>query len=295
MSSHVFFTETSESDAVTSYPLRRIVADTHTSAGVHAVVGESDTYGTMLFLDGELQSAEADEHIYHESLVHPAMAAARAALGRPVRSVLVVGAGEGATVREVLRWAPEHVDWVDYDRDLVDLCRLHLRWAPTVMADSRVRFQAADIQVALPALGDYDVIILDLPDPDGDTGYLYSAAFWRDLHTHLVPGGYIVTHCGPVRPFGNVGEGFQRVWCSTGEAGMRFDPTGFYPMIIPSFQGTWGFWMWSRLDSDVSRISRFATEALPADLRVVDADQLVAWSRTPRVWTDAIAKSWPPS
>jgi spermidine synthase len=291
--SSVLFTEQSESDAITTYRLTRVVADTQTTAGVRTLIGESDTYGTMLFLDGELQSAESDEHIYHETLVHPAMAGAAGALDRPVESVLVVGAGEGATVREVLRWRPERVDWVDYDNDLVDMCRVHLRWAPTVMHDHRVHFRAADIREALPELGLYDVIILDLPDPDGDTGYLYSEDFWRTMRDHLVPGGYIVTHCGPVRPFGNVGGGFRRVWDSTVAAGLHFDPAGFYHVGIPSFQGDWGFWMWS--GRDVNPFDTAVTSQLPVDLRVVDDVQLRAWATPTRVWSDSILSSFPAS
>jgi hypothetical protein len=60
-------------------------------------------------------------------------------------------------------------------------------------------------------------------------------------------GGRLVTHCGPVRPFGCVGEGFQRIW----DAGVA-SVGGFYHIGIPSFQGEWGFWLmvsgrdWSR-------------------------------------------------
>jgi len=56
-------------------------------------------YGKMLVIDGRVQSAEDDEYIYHEALVHPAM------LAHPEpRSVLIIGGGEGATLREVLRY-----------------------------------------------------------------------------------------------------------------------------------------------------------------------------------------------
>ena len=194
----------------------------------------------------------------------------------PSIRVLVVGGGEGATVREVLKWAPEHVDWIDIDGELVTLCKEHLGWAPAVYTDPRVRYQATDIRDALPSLGLYDVIILDLPDPDGDTGYLYSEPFWRDLRGHMVPGGFIVTHCGPVRPCGNVGEGFQRLR-------PQFGTSGFYSQMIPSFQSEWGFMLWKKEGAPFR-----VTHHLPGGLRVVDAAQLEAWASVSLLWRSVL-------
>lgn len=134
------------------------------------------------------------------------------------------------------------------------------------------------------ALGFFDVIVLDLPDPDGDTGYLYSDAFWNDVRAHLAVGGAVVTHCGPVRPLGNVGEGFQRVR----ESLDRLGGSGrFYHIGIPSFQGDWGFFLWRR------EVEGFSSKqpVLPDGLRVVDHDQLNAWARSSKVWAEAIGVS----
>jgi spermidine synthase len=233
----------------------------------------------MLFLDGELQSAAVDEHIYHEALVHPAMTGA--GMGQ---RVLVVGGGEGATVREVLRWKPHHVDWVDIDGALVDHCREHLQWAPHVYTDPVVRYHAADIRTVLPSLSLYSVIILDLPDPDGETGYLYSEDFWRDILGHLAPRGRLVTHCGPVRPFGRIGEGFQRLLSSQI---IQFSTGGFYSQMIPSFQSEWGFLLFVNSD----RIKPFehlqSKCLLPEGLRVVDMQQLHAWANPSLLWLSA--------
>jgi spermidine synthase len=264
------FTEVSESDAMTTYRLSAPVWGGKTTAGVDMLIADSPTYGRMLFLDGELQSAEVDEHIYHESLVHPAMSC----VGYGAR-VLVVGGGEGATVREVLRWNPSVVDWVDYDKDLVDACRIHLRWAPGAYTASSVRYIAADIRDVLGDMSTYDVIILDLPDPDGDTGYLYSAEFWRDMRAHVSAGGVIVSHCGPVRPFGDIGGGYQR---------LRTSDARFYRIGMPSFQGDWGFLVW-RMDG---KLPTFSAEALPNGLRVIDEIQLREFMELPCVWTDAL-------
>src|SRR3970282_2718085 len=85
-------------------------------------VVESPKFGKMLILDGKIQSAALDEHIYHEALVHPAM------LMHPhPRRVLILGGGEGAALREVLRYGMvEQVVMVDLDEEVVALCRQHL-------------------------------------------------------------------------------------------------------------------------------------------------------------------------
>ena len=276
-----WFTEVSESDTRTSYPITRKVIDCSTPACESVVIADSAVFGRMLFLDGELQSASVDEHIYHESLVHPAMT------GFHNARVLVVGGGEGATVREVLRWSPFRVDWIDIDRELVELCEEHLKWAPDVYLHPTVHYQAADIRVALPNLGLYDVIILDLPDPDGDTGYLYSTAFWTDLFAHLVLGGRIVTHVGPVSPVAapyTYGPGFERVRSLAAVAGLAFSPAGFYRIGIPSFQGDWGFAGAVKGGDPFFGFDHGLIQKRIPWVRVADARQVREWADPPLLW-----------
>jgi spermidine synthase len=272
-----YISEVSESDARTSYGVTERVYEGRTTVGTEVLIADSPAYGRMLFLDGELQSASADEHLYHEALIHPAMAAVVYDKAPTRLDVLVVGGGEGATVREVLRWSQvNRVMWVDWDGDLVEKCRSHLDWAPEVYENPRVEYHPSDIQTVWPWVGDFDVIILDLPDPDGETGYLYSNTFWQDVVAHLRPGGRIVTHCGPVRPFGSVGEGFQRL-TQSGPAGGHF-----YHALIPSFQGEWGFLMWGGWPATGAH--------LPLGLRTVDGDQLARWSSLTLTWESPVSR-----
>lgn len=279
-------TEVSESDAQTSYPITRHVWFGRT-AFQSVMIADSPAYGRMLFLDGELQSASADEQIYHSSLVHPVMGrmSPERRQGGEIR-VLVVGGGEGATVREVLRWNPARVDWVDIDGQLVSVCEEHLRWAPGVRTDPRVRYMPMDIRdwfngSARGGEGPYDVIILDLPDPDGDTGYLYSPDFWRDVQRFLRRDGLFVTHVGPVRPVPGLGEGARRVVKTAREGGIELTRDGFYHICVPSFQGEWGFWMGGAIDTAVT--------ILP-DEEVADAAQMVTWQRPSQIWKRCVGE-----
>jgi len=281
------FTETAcSADVHSNYPLRRVFWAGRTNFQ-EVVIAESPTYGRVLFLDGELQSSSSDEAIYHEHLVHPIMAALAET---PNKRVLVVGGGEGATVREVLRWdasAVASVDWVDIDGDLVELCRQHLGWAVnSVYEDPRLMFCPDDINSYLDRTpGLYDVIILDLPDPDVETlddvsstsDALYGSRFRERIMSHLAVGGAVVTHCGPIRP------GADTVACSEGMVWMReqlfFGMDVFpYHVCIPSFQGEWGFTMTVPPAAGAAEF--------PAGLRVMDRMVEGLAFTWPKYWTN---------
>src|SRR5262245_14779957 len=80
-----------------SHRLKRKIVQTKT-AFQNAVLVDSNAFGRCLILDGEMQSAQSDEFIYHECLVHPAL------VTHPEpKNILILGGGEGATIREILR------------------------------------------------------------------------------------------------------------------------------------------------------------------------------------------------
>lgn len=224
----------------TRYPVVRGLASQQTLYA-DAVIVENGDYGRMLFLDHELQSSSYDEQIYHETLVHPLMHSlgGSGGSGGDGKNLLVVGGAEGATVREVLKWAVRHVDWVDIDGELVKLCREHLRYTPdSVYDDKRVSYYAADIMNFLDNMervGLYDAIIIDLPDPDPTSHVLYGETFWKLIHRSLKMGGGIVSHVGPVEPGRR--PGLEMVRAGAGGGGHAFHT------YVPSFQGEWGFWM----------------------------------------------------
>lgn len=212
-----------------------------------ALLAECPGLGKTLFLDNEIQSSESDEDIYHECLVHPVMASVPSGIRD---RVLIIGGGEGATLREVLRWRDvQHVDWVDIDGDLVAACRTYLGWTPeSVYKDHRVAYYPHDIRVFLREHNDpYNIIIIDLPDPDVgenclDDDCLMNVDFWRHVKDVLAPGGAFVTHCGPVRRKA-FQSGIHWVRDATCMAGMDITEEGQYHVVIPSFQDDWAYWM----------------------------------------------------
>ena len=149
-------------------------------------------FGKMLVLDGDTQSSQADEKIYHESLVQPALAATG-----DLRDVLVLGGGEGATLREVLRHpGVRRCTMVDIDGDVVALSKKYLsEWADGAFEDSRARVIVGD---ALAFLRDdrdtYGAIVSDLTEPlaDSPSSPLFCDAVFRDIKARLEPAGVYV-------------------------------------------------------------------------------------------------------
>jgi spermidine synthase len=155
-------------------------------------VVSTPVFGKMLILDGDTQSAQGDEKIYHETLVHPAMAAAA-----DRADVLVLGGGEGATLREVLR-APDvrRCTMVDIDGLVVDLAKRYLpEWSDGAFDDPRARVIVGD---ALAFMRDdrerYGVIVSDLTEPleDSPSNVLFNEDVFALIKSRLAEGGVYV-------------------------------------------------------------------------------------------------------
>ena len=255
--------EACSSDVTTWYPVKEEVWRGQTRFQ-DVVIADTPSFGRCLFLDNEIQSSAEDEDIYHECLVHPAMSAAKADVAL---RILVIGGGEGATVREVLKWGDRvgHVTWVDIDGELVNICREHLGWAPPEVYDSpKVAFLPMDIRVFFDSCKDrFDVIIVDLPDPDPAGDDLQDAEFWRHVNWNLAEGGVFVSHVGPVRRRGESGMTYTVRKCA--EVGINMTPVRYH-IPIASFQDDWGFVLFAKdlpvyPDNDVPSSLRFLTPA----------------------------------
>jgi spermidine synthase len=161
---------------------------------------ETGVYGKGLVLDGKWQSCTGDEFLYHEPLVHPAMIAH----GNP-KHVLVLGGGEGATVREILRWhSVEQAMMVDIDGEVVEACREHLpEMHQGAFDDPRTKLVIADaLEILDKTEQKWDIVISDLSDPieEGPSFQLFTKEYFEKVQRVLAPGGYLVIQAGPVAP-----------------------------------------------------------------------------------------------
>ncbi len=197
-----------------------------------------DTYefGRCLFLDGKMQSSQVDEYLYHEFLVHPAM------VTHPEpKQALIIGGGEGATLREVLRHRGlERVDMVEIDRDVLDFARKHLvAWHQGAFDDPRVRIIVDDGRKFIQDSREiYDIIIIDVSDPtcEGPASMLYTLQFYQSVAARLKPAGIMSLQAGTSSIVG--GEIMASLYKTLQRV---FPVVRAYEANIPSFDMPWGF------------------------------------------------------
>lgn len=164
-----------------------------TRVGQRIEILNSVGFGKMLALDGSVQSTEADELIYHQTLVHPAAIL----LKESPRRVLILGGGEGATLREVLRYpSVEEVVMVDIDGEVIEATQ---EWFPSMWQDahkdSRARIIIADaLKYLREGRTHFDLIISDLTDPgdEGASSHLYTPEYYQLISRRLFPDGIFV-------------------------------------------------------------------------------------------------------
>jgi spermidine synthase len=202
----------------------------------NVLIVETTPFGKCLIIDGKVQSSLLDEHIYHESLVHPALVT----VGNPL-NVLVIGGGEGATAREVLKWKTvESVVMVELDPSVVQLCRRVLpEMSDGVFEDRRFKLVVAEGRGYLESLGDgsLDAVVVDVTDPyeGAPSQRLYSQEFYKLVYRKLGDHGVLVTQATSVVhspfTFKSILETIRTVFpCVT--------PLAAY---VPSFSSLWGF------------------------------------------------------
>ncbi|MFN3478037.1 MAG: methyltransferase domain-containing protein [bacterium] len=206
-----------------------------------------DTFnsGKILILNSEPQSTQVDEHIYHETLVHPAM------VYHPnPRNVLIIGGGEGATLREVLKYkSAEKVIMVDIDEELNKIAREHLKeWHQNSFSDPRVKIIFDDIKNYITQTTEiFDVIISDLNEPTGSTPAfkIYTENFLKNLKQITNPNSIFVMQASDMKDLlfwqyrkdedvpllKNYVELFSKY----------FEEVKIFHTFIPSFYSDWAF------------------------------------------------------
>ncbi|MBI5166586.1 MAG: polyamine aminopropyltransferase [candidate division NC10 bacterium] len=230
---------------------------------------ELGSYGKSLVLDGKIQSSLADEFIYHEALVHPAM------LAHPQpEHVFIVGGGEGATLREVLRHRTvKRVLMVDIDEEVVEKCRIHLpEWHQGSFTDPRVELQYLDARKYLEETREtYDAIVIDISEPveEGPAYLLFTKEFYEIVRERLNPQGVISLQAGTVSPASL--ECFSAIHKTLS---LVFPVVAPYWAAIPCFALPWGFAVASA-ESDPRTLSpatidRLITERIEGELRYWD-------------------------
>ncbi|MEZ5666261.1 MAG: hypothetical protein R3F55_02275 [Alphaproteobacteria bacterium] len=211
------------------------------------VIFENPLFGRVLALNGSIQTTSRDNHVYHEMFAHvPILAHGRA------ESVLVVGGGDGGSLREVLKHPLRRAVLVDIDRAVIDLCTAHMPELPQgAFADPRAEIVIADGFDYMAGDGErFDVIVVDSTDPEPASEPLFSAAFYAACHRRPGPrrgagddGGHAVPAAG--------GAGAEpRGWAAA------FADASFYFAQVPSYTGGALAYGWATDDTALRGLDR---------------------------------------
>lgn len=225
-----------EADITRVYSCNRDVRTLVTSkANVDFV--PTELFGTQVYIDGQLQFSQEDEYRYHEMLVHPIFTLSH----NKAKRVCILGGGDGIALHSVLKWNVEFVDLIDYDEEFVNYFSFAegAQWNKGSLSDEHVSIHFNDIQeiCSLPRM--YDIIIMDLIDPDLNNE-LYRKALILAKKA-LNPGGSIVMNAGGARPasskkFTNLIYTVADVFRGTSDKWLTA-----YKTFVPSFCEEWCF------------------------------------------------------
>jgi spermidine synthase len=149
---------------------------------------DSPHHGRVLALDNIVQITTREEVYYHESLVHPVMQA-----HPDPHRVLVIGGGDGGTVRELVKYpALERIIEVELDEQVVRVARKYFPRVAAGYKDPRVHLLFADGYEFLRGTTErFDIIILDLTDPIGPAKPLFEEPFYRLCAERLTETGFL--------------------------------------------------------------------------------------------------------
>lgn len=193
MSEETWLTETLYPSVQIRYQVTKVLRREGTGQQ-ELVLFENPQLGRMLMLDGITQLTLKDEFVYHEMLTHVPILAHGA-----VKSVLIIGGGDGGVARETLRHSSvERLFQVEIDASVTEFSSAYL---PEVSAgafeDPRFELQIADgARFVAETPERFDLIIVDSTDPIGPGAVLFTAEFYAACHGALTPGGVLVTQNG---------------------------------------------------------------------------------------------------
>ena len=152
-------------------------------------VFDTKELGRCLTLDGYLMLTEKDEFIYHEMITHVPMAVCPG-----IKNVLIIGAGDGGTARELTRYQGiENIDLVEIDPLVIEVCKKYLPITAQGFDDKRVNIYCEDGAQFIKALTNkYDLIIVDSTDPFGPGEELFSSEFYKNCYNALTDRGIMI-------------------------------------------------------------------------------------------------------
>ncbi len=227
-----------------------------------------DTYefGKVLVIDNWTMITEKDEFIYHEMISHVAMA-----INPDIKNVLVIGAGDGGTVRELTRYTTiDNIDMVEIDEQVVKVCEEFLPITANKLRDARVNLYFKDgIEFIKCKENKYDLIIVDSTDPIGPGEGLFTKEFYNDCFISLTEKGILINQCeSPYYP--NNSKEMRRSFTKLKEL---FNICEAYQYHMPTYpSGHWMFCFASKFFHPIKDFSSDYWNSLNIDTKYYNTD-----------------------
>ena len=267
--SHKWFIETTTTFEGHMHAIAKTIVEAQTKFQ-HVEILQTASYGKTLVLDGRIQSSQGDEFIYHEALVHPGLLATEAA----PRSALVIGGGEGATLREILRYPSiTRAVMVDIDGEVVELCKTYLpEMHQGAFDDPRTELRHEDARGYLEKSKErFDFISIDLVEPleEGPACMLFTREFYTLVKDRLTAGGTMsmqagMTKRGELAFFTSIHRTLREV----------FPVVAGYQTFVSCFGTPWGFIVASKkvdpIKQDVKAVDRLIGDRIKGSLEYWD-------------------------
>ncbi len=152
-------------------------------------VYDSFEYGKFLTLDGVMMLTEKDEFIYHEMITHIPMA-----VNPSIKNILVIGAGDGGVLRELLKYDTiENIDLVEIDERVIEVCKEYLPLTACGFDNPKAKIHIEDgLKFIRHIQNKYDLIIVDSTDPSGPGEVLFTKEFYGNCLNALTENGIMV-------------------------------------------------------------------------------------------------------
>ncbi|MBU2615928.1 MAG: polyamine aminopropyltransferase [Nanoarchaeota archaeon] len=229
---------------------------------------EHDFYGKVLRLDGYFQTSEFDEFLYHESLAQFPL------IAHPnPKKILIIGGGDGGSLEEVTKHKHvENITMVELDKEVVEFSKKYLdKINKNSFEDKRVNLIFDDgIKFLENTKENFDVIILDLTDPSGESRNLYTKEFYELVSKKLNKKGILSLHTEAYIHYPDI---FSRI-ISTLKSVFKF--VGNHSVFIPIYGTSLSFGLCSNdinfkeIDKDTLE-KRFQNRTI-SDLKYLDSN-----------------------
>lgn len=231
----LWFSEYQTKNVKLSFRIKEVLY-TKQSSYQKIAVYETEDFGRILTLDDTIMLTTKDQYIYHEMISHVPMLTHGDA-----SRVLVIGGGDGGTVRELLKHPVKEIHLVEIDKEVIETSKKYFPTISCGLSDPRVKIYFEDgIEFVKKNTG-YDVVIVDSTDPIGPAVGLFSAEFYKNVFEALNEDGILVAQTESPILFDNLVKKIYKDMSSV------FPYTNMYSAVIPTYPGAlWTFTMGSK-------------------------------------------------